>query len=70
VLKMRSDDQQQPLPPPDDGFRHLEEARKELIVSPAVAVEPPGPDEPMGGMPAPEPVNLTPQEPATPPDGE
>jgi hypothetical protein len=59
--------QQQPPPPPDESLRQLEEARSGLIVSPAISVEPAGPNEPLGGMPAPEPVSLNPQTPAAPP---
>jgi hypothetical protein len=60
---MTDDPRQQPSPQ-DHGGEQLEEARKGLIVSPAMSVQPAATDAPMDGMPAPAPVDVAPQTPA------
>jgi hypothetical protein len=62
---MTDDPRQQPSPQ-DHGGEQLEEARKGLIVSPALSVQPVAPDAPMDGMPAAAPVDVAPPAPAAP----
>jgi hypothetical protein len=56
---MTTDDSQQQQPQPDVG-KQLEEGRKAFIVAPDMAIAPVPVAEPMGGMPAPEPVMTAP----------
>jgi hypothetical protein len=63
------DSQQQPPQPQPDVGKQLEEGRKAFIMAPDVAIPQVPVTEPMGGMPAPEPIMTAPvtAEPQTPP---